>query len=215
MKGSGGELSALARTSRRTALLSLLSFVIIVGSLVYSAANLNAASKKVASLKVEAQKLTNQKSALDLEVKELTERRANLDSAVKRLANTVASSSPTSETRAAVAFALNAKYAIGFYALRAGPSRYEGVRDSLQARGYALIRGGNLPERTSWLAQRSSVLYYDDSPVTVAKANEVAEMLHRLTGDQFLVVRGRGLGVAARDAAESFRAHWIPGSPAQ
>ncbi|KIP18798.1 hypothetical protein WK57_04475 [Burkholderia ubonensis] len=65
------------------------------------------------------------------------------------------------------------------------------------------------PERPSFFAQRSTVFYYAPSALPAAK--ELARLLKQITGDDFAVQRGSGLGVNPSQQDVTLFVHYIKG----
>ena len=86
------------------------------------------------------------------------------------------------------------------------------INQQLQKQGYALdditysYEAGNRP---SWLAYKSTVFYY--SYKSQQAAEEIGEFMQSVTGENFEVKRGAGLGVDADKKEITFFIHYIEG----
>jgi AAA ATPase domain len=118
-----------------------------------------------------------------------------------------AKASPSVAVQEEVAKSENARYAIGYWAFKLSQTRYDQVRDLLEAQGYTIAQTGLLEQRPSWLALQPSVFYYDNA--SREKAKSIAELLLRKTGVEFTVSRGAGLAIAPGQERWSFRVHYI------
>jgi hypothetical protein len=145
---------------------------------------------------------------LNQQVRDLESRRRSLDAAVTSLVANAVKQPQAAAQQQVVQFAENARSGIGFYALEADPARFLVAQRALQDRGFALIRGGNLQQRPSWLSPRSTVLYYTSK--SKGEAERLAVLAEQLMGKRFDVERGQGLGVTPGEEERTFYVHWIP-----
>lgn len=81
------------------------------------------------------------------------------------------------------------------------------MQGAVRERGYTLLRGGILPQRTPWLAPRSTIFFYDAA--VEPDARRLAAVLQARTGAAFDVVQGGGLGVSATQQRNSLRVHFV------
>jgi hypothetical protein len=100
-----------------------------------------------------------------------------------------------------------AKYSIGIYAYNVSANEYEKVKTMFQKEGYANSRGSLLTFKPDWLAEHSTVFYYDNDAIN--EATYIALELSKSTATKFKISRGAGLGVISGQERWSFYVHYI------
>lgn len=104
----------------------------------------------------------------------------------------------------------NADYSVGLQTLGVVDADRIAINDKIQAAGYQLdpitwsYPGG---QRPSWFAPRSTVFYYAPSAQRAAK--ELATLMKSLTGQDFAVQRGAGLGVVPSRRDTTLYIHYV------
>ena len=98
-----------------------------------------------------------------------------------------------------------ANYFVGVYSLGGASDRFNQTVAYLDDKGYSTITKVELDARPSWLAQTSTVFYYD--PSTKNLAANLAKGLETATGTKFAVSMGAGLGVPKDKKAQYFYVH--------
>jgi hypothetical protein len=150
--------------------------------------------------------LTEKKRHLEVDVQSLEKWKDHL---VNTLSTTIDKCSPGVEATRQVKAAENAKYSVGFFGFRVTAAEYDHAHALLKKDGYAITLTALLERRPSWLANKSSVFYYDEA--SGAKARSIAEVLSRSTGTEFAVARGAGLAVVPGQERWSFFVHYVGG----
>lgn len=99
----------------------------------------------------------------------------------------------------------NARFGVRFYALNADPAAFRAARDSLRARGFAVVREANSAGRWQGLAATNTIFFYN--PEARAKTAEIAEAMERATGTPFQVKPGASDAATRKDV---LIVHWLP-----
>jgi hypothetical protein len=183
------------RLARRRALLYTLLPVLFATVLVIWT------GRYVAELRQKADQIKTEIAALESWKARLVQANEELSVAVKTATRAAGAVSPN------VRAAENAKYAVGVYGFAVSADQYEQVRTRLQTEGYEISQGSLLEHRPSWLSPGSTVLYYEEA--SREKASNIAADLSKVTGANFAVVRGAGLGVLVGQERWSFFVHYV------
>jgi len=211
--------------SRRAMLFTIIPIVIAIALVTTTARSVTQSQHELRRIETQRDSLERQRDTLSQQVAALAEQRTRLQQAVTLLVptstETPTGAAPVPRTKpgatgtkqATEGFAANARYALGFYAIGAGQSKYDSVHAELQSMGYVITQGSALDTRPSWLSTTSAVMYYADA--SEQKARELATEMKRLTGSTFEVKRGSGLGVIKGQERWTFFIHWVPGQRAR
>ena len=101
----------------------------------------------------------------------------------------------------------NADFFLGLYALTNEDQLFDKTLRSLEEAGFNIIAGVALDQRQSWLSSNSTVFYYSNSSEN--KAQSIAKNLKKITGIQFDIKWGAGLGVPPDKKDRYFYVHLI------
>ena len=101
----------------------------------------------------------------------------------------------------------NTKYTVAVYSLNASQSIHDDIKRYFLNGGYVLDYDWILPERQSWVALKSTVFYYHKD--TREKARKIADDLKKITGSDFQVAQGAGLGVVRGQEQWTIFIHYI------
>ena len=103
---------------------------------------------------------------------------------------------------------VKAGYRVGLVSFGVSVDEFERVRKEILAEGYRQHDNNvHLTQRTSWLAKRPTVIYYDRRLESVAKM--LAEKMEKLTGLKFSIQRGAGLGVTKGEEFSTLFIHYM------
>jgi hypothetical protein len=158
----------------------------------------------------ETEDLRNTVTALRGEVETLETTKRNLTGRTESLVAAVAAAPPSTvdnSVKAAAKSAENSLFSVALYGFEVAPPAFDMAKNYLTDNGYTLIRAQMLSSRPPWLAERSTVLYYDDKSENVART--LAEELTKRTGRQFEYAKGSGLGVPQGQEERNFRIHFV------
>lgn len=103
-------------------------------------------------------------------------------------------------------------YLVGLQTFGVPDNIREDLNAKIRAKGYGLHEVSasyQMGERPSWLAQRSTVFYY--TAAAQAQAQELARELNGLTGQEFAVRQGSGLGVDPSQRDVTLFVHYVKG----
>ena len=152
-------------------------------------------------------KLDERKKNLENEIQFMQSSINNLRIANEKLVSVTRQKASSVKNTNIVNKAENAKYFMALYALNVGEQLFSNVINSFIKSGYSLGYGGILSERYSWVAKESTVFYYH--PESKNFAEKLAIRLRHLTGNDFTVSRGAGLGVQTGQERWTFYVHII------
>jgi hypothetical protein len=106
----------------------------------------------------------------------------------------IESNAPLAEKALAVVPRTKSDYSVGLQTLGFTDSERTAINEKLRSDGYSLDPlTASYTERPSWFADRSTVFYYSSSSFPAAQ--ELARFFQSLTGQEFKVKQGAGLGV--------------------
>src|SRR5215471_2745427 len=101
-------------------------------------------------------------------------------------------------------------YSVGVQTLGASDEERNAMNDRLSADGYGLdplTWSYPAGQRPSWFADRSTVFYY--APSAQSAAEQLARFMKTVTGQEFVVRRGAGLGVEPSRKNVTLFVHYI------
>ena len=101
-------------------------------------------------------------------------------------------------------------YSVGVQTLGASDEERKAMNDRLSADGYGLdplTWSYPAGQRPSWFADRSTVFYY--APSAQSAAEQLARFMKTVTGQEFVVRRGAGLGVEPSRKNVTLFVHYI------
>jgi hypothetical protein len=103
----------------------------------------------------------------------------------------------------------NSKYQLGFFSLGATDEEFQNVLKVIIEKGYRIDNRyvGSLNSRPSWLAQSSTILYY--RPESKPTAQKLSRLMKEITGIEFIIQPGSGLGVEKGKESSTFFIHYI------
>jgi DNA repair exonuclease SbcCD ATPase subunit len=115
----------------------------------------------------------------------------------------------SSETgQSAGAFTLpNQNYILSVISYQTSSSAFNKIVQELERAGFRLHEKLQLDERQYWLATEPTVFYYRKE--TIAKAEEVANLLYQTIGVEFKVTRGSGYGLTEGYEARTIFIHYV------
>ena len=102
----------------------------------------------------------------------------------------------------------NKLYQIGIHSLRADVTELDLIKQAFQDEGYPSVNIVNHENAPNWMAKENTVFYYAHKSVVIA--GDMAESLKYITGDDFEIKVGAGLGVSKGKERWSFRIHYLP-----
>lgn len=170
-------------------------------------AEMENARKIKADAEVAVQGLNEEKNQLTQDVAALRQEAENLRQANVTLGEISRSTELSEEQERRVTSAENARYSIGIYGFDVEESIYNDVREWISEQGYTVSQSALLETRPSWLASTPTVLHYDESSKLLA--SEIAKSLTNITGLEFNVQRGAGLGVIEGEEPWSYFIHVV------
>ena len=118
----------------------------------------------------------------------------------------------SSTDRRAAAPRTKADYSVGLQTLGVPDAERVALNEKVQGSGYGLdpvTWSYPAGERPSWFALRSTVFYYSNSSLSTAQ--ELAQLMKSLTGKEFAVQRGAGLGVDPARRDVTLYVHYVKG----
>ncbi len=103
---------------------------------------------------------------------------------------------------------IKAGYSVGLVSFGVSTDEFERVQKEILAEGYRQHDiNVHLTQRTTWLAARPTVLYYDRGSESMAKM--LAEKMEKLSGLKFSIQFGAGLGVTKGEEFSTLFIHYI------
>jgi len=117
-------------------------------------------------------------------------------------------------SNAVINIAKNVQYEIGLYSFNPILMKYTQLSDYLAKQGYRFRNNLILDEKPYWLADRSTIFYYDEE--SGIKAKEIADDIEKLIGVNFDIKIGYGTGVPEGEERKIIlNIHYIGAEPAQ
>lgn len=104
----------------------------------------------------------------------------------------------------------NSKFRVGFYALNVSEEKFRVALNYIKDSGYSIVAESLLKSKPTWMGDKSTVFYYDNS--SKDKANDIAEGLSKITKSSFAIKRGAGLGVPRGQEKIRFFVHYLNAS---
>ncbi|MEM6361129.1 MAG: hypothetical protein AAF149_07855 [Bacteroidota bacterium] len=101
---------------------------------------------------------------------------------------------------------LNSKYIISLFSINARPSKRTTLLNDLSQAGFLVSPGYDYDENPSWMADSSTIFYYNPNSIDVAQ--EISEILST-ENIRFTLSRGDGLGVKKGFEHLTFYIHYI------
>ncbi|HEY0021772.1 MAG TPA: hypothetical protein VGB24_02650 [Longimicrobium sp.] len=165
---------------------------------------------EVQSLNLRRDSLSRRNESLRAEVIALEAVRANLSQQVESVHQATRLLPLPAKVQEQIKSAGRASYTVAGYCYSVAQAQCQSMQQAIRDRGYTVVRGGPLSRRPSWLAPRSTVLYYDAN--AAADAQQLAGVLQQQTGVRFEVSQGGGLGVSSGQQRYSLRVHFVGSS---
>lgn len=100
-----------------------------------------------------------------------------------------------------------ANYFVGVYSLGIPSEKFNNTVNYLNTKGYSIVTQVQLDARNRWLANTSTVFYYD--PASHQRAQNLADELGRITHIRFAVQMGAGAGVPEGMEKRYFYVHLV------
>lgn len=166
--------------------------------------------REVAELEAERVAKQQQIIALTTEIESLKLESLNRKDRLRDVVAAVASvpfTTQSSELNAAVQAASKSLYSTIIYAHGVARASYNAVVAATRKAGYTVLKAELLAERTSWLAEKSSVLYDDEA--LKPEAEQLSELIERSSGVRTIAAKDSSLGVPQCKESPGFRVHLV------